>query len=140
MHEIAAMQAVVTTVLERMYEAGADRVTRVELELGASSHLTEEAARQHFATLAKGTPAEGAELQLAWLPATYQCFTCLRRFESVSPPLEALCPDCGGPGLEISHQDICAARAIEVTTGPSSGPIDDTRQADLANKSASTGR
>lgn len=139
MHEIAAMRGVVTTVLEHMREAGAECVTRVELELGTSSHLTEEAARQHFAVLTRGTPAEGAELKLAWLPATYQCFMCLCRFESAFSPLEALCPDCGGPALEIGHQDICAVRAIEITTGSSSGLIDDAQQADLASEPAGAG-
>ncbi len=115
MHEVAAMRGVVTSALEAMRAAGATRVVGTHLLLGASGHLSEEAARQHFATLAKGTPAEGAALTFTWLPATYQCVDCLHRFESAAPAESVACPDCGGVALEIAHQDTCALVSIDVT-------------------------
>ncbi len=114
MHEVAAMRGVVGTILERTREAGAARVTRVRLMLGASGHLTEDAARQHFAVLAADTPASDADLDIEWLPATYQCFDCLQRFESAQPPAEVVCPACGGLALEIGHQDVCYVSEIDV--------------------------
>lgn len=114
MHEVAVMQGVVRTMLDAMAEAGASRIISAHLVLGASDHFTEEAARQHFELLARDTPAAGATLTVDWLPATYQCFTCLRQFESTSAPSEAYCPDCRGVALEIAHQDGCYVNAIEV--------------------------
>ncbi len=114
MHEVAAMRGALSMVLERMRDVGAIRVTHVELTLGTSGHLTEEAARQHFAVLAAGTPAEGATLAFTWLPATYQCFSCLRQFESTAPEAEAACPDCGDIALEIGHRDDYYVSSIEV--------------------------
>jgi len=114
MHEVAAMQGAVRTILEQMRAAGGSHVTAVELVLGACGHFTEEAARQHFAVLTAGTPAEGAVLEMFWLPATFQCFSCLHRFETCEPAEQVTCPGCRGLALEIEHQDVCSVRAIDV--------------------------
>lgn len=115
MHEVAAMQAVVTTVLETMQHTGASRVIGVRLLLGASGHFTEEAARQHFQMLTRDTLAEGAALAISWIPATFQCFACLHRFESCEQTDLATCPRCGESALPIAHQDVCTVEAIDVT-------------------------
>lgn len=106
------MQTVVTTILAELEKAKGARVTRVQLELGTSEHFTEEAVRQYFQVLTRDTPAEEAELDLSWLPATYQCLSCLQRFESTSSA--GICPHCGDVGWEIAHSDGCAIRRIEV--------------------------
>jgi hydrogenase nickel insertion protein HypA len=133
MHEVAAMRAVVTTVLEHMQQAGGSRVTGVELVLGASGHLTEEAARQHFTVFAAGTPAAAATVSISWLPATYQCFECLHRFRSTLPTAEVVCPLCGAVALEIAHEDVCSVRSIDVTCDE-----EDTPSADEAKLSVSS--
>jgi len=117
MHEVAAMRGAVTTALEQMRAAGATRVTEVHMVLGASGHLSEEAARQHFATFARGTPAEHAELTFTWLPATYRCFGCLRRFQSTEPAASVECPTCGAVALEIAHDDTYAVSYVDVAYG-----------------------
>jgi hydrogenase nickel incorporation protein HypA/HybF len=114
MHEVAAMRGVVTTVLERIREEHGTSVSRVKLVLGASGHLTEDAARQHFAVFAQGTTAEHAQLDIEWLPASYQCFECLHRFTSAELPETVLCPRCGGLALETAHSDDCYAAEIDV--------------------------
>lgn len=121
MHEVAAMQGAVRTILEHMQQAGGSRVTTVELMLGASGHFTEEAARQHFTVLTTGTPAEGAALEIFWLPATFQCFSCLHGFESCQPAEEVACPRCGDIALQINHQDACYVKAIEVSFDENAG-------------------
>ncbi len=118
MHEVAAMHDVVATALAALRaEAGRSgargaRVTSVQIVLGASGHLSEEAARLHFELQAADTPVEGARLDFIWLPATYQCFTCLRRFESAMPSESVVCPDCGDVAIEITHDDTISVRSI----------------------------
>jgi hydrogenase nickel incorporation protein HypA/HybF len=114
MHELAATKGMLATALEHMREAGASSVTGLELTIGASGHLTEDAVRQHFELLARGTPAEGATLTFSWLPASYQCFTCLQCFTSAARPADITCPACSGVALEIEHQEVYYASAIEV--------------------------
>lgn len=106
------MQGVVRTILTSLEQAGASRVTNVQLVLGTSGHFTEEAVCQYFQALTRGTPIEGASLTLSWLPATYQCLSCQKRIESTSAM--ATCPQCGDVALEIAHQDACYVRAIDV--------------------------
>jgi hydrogenase nickel incorporation protein HypA/HybF len=115
MHELAAMQGMVRTVLECLQQAGGARVTNVQLVLGASSHLTADAAYQHFEALTKDTPVEDASLTIQWLPASYLCFSCLHRFESGEPSTQVTCPICGDIALEINHQDVCYVSAIDVS-------------------------
>jgi hydrogenase nickel incorporation protein HypA/HybF len=115
MHEVAAMQGAVQTILEQMRAAGGSRVTAVELILGTSGHFTEEAARQHFAVLTADTPAEGATLEICWLPATFQCFSCLHRFESCATAEQVTCSRCGDIALVTSHLDDRYVKAIEVS-------------------------
>jgi hydrogenase nickel insertion protein HypA len=126
MHEVAAMQGAVQTIIEQMRAALGSRVTAVELMLGACGHFTEEAARQHFAVLSEGTPVEGASLTISWLPAKFQCFTCLHRFESCQPAEQVTCPLCGDLALEIGHRDTCSVSAIEVTCEESSFEVAST--------------
>jgi Zn finger protein HypA/HybF involved in hydrogenase expression len=114
MHEVAAMRGAVAAALDAMRAEGAARITRVYLVLGASGHLTEDAALQHMAVFAAGTPLADAEVEVSWLPATYQCFTCLHHFESALPTEEVTCPMCGGSALEIEHRDVCYVAAIDV--------------------------
>ena len=115
MHEITAMQGVMRAALESLSKAGGKRVTNVQLILGASSHVSADAAYQLFEVLAKGTPAENASLTIEWLPAAYRCLACQHSFESSEPSFQVICPKCGELALEIAHRDVCAVRAIDVT-------------------------
>jgi Zn finger protein HypA/HybF involved in hydrogenase expression len=124
MHEIAAMQGAVSDALTALKQSGGRRVTHVYLTLGASGHLTEEAARQHFALLSQGTPVANAQLVITWLPASYQCFSCRNQFESLAPADAVACPQCGGVALETAHQDVCWVEAIEIDSGDDGEPTD----------------
>jgi hydrogenase nickel incorporation protein HypA/HybF len=114
MHELAAVRGATQTALEWMRAAGAARVTRVHLVLGASGHSSEDAVRQHFALCARDTPAAEAQLDITWEPVNYQCFECLSRFTSLEPPEIVRCPQCDGLALEVAHSDACYVAAIEV--------------------------
>jgi Zn finger protein HypA/HybF involved in hydrogenase expression len=109
----------------------------VYLTLGASGHLTEEAARQHFALLSQGTAVANAELVISWLPASYQCVLCLNQFESLAPADAVACPQCGGVALETAHQDVCWVDAIEIDSGGDGEPAD---TASLALSSSGIGK
>jgi hydrogenase nickel incorporation protein HypA/HybF len=123
MHEVATLQGAIRTALECMQQSGASRVTEVQLAIGVSDHFSADAVYQYFAVLTKGTPVEGASLSIQWLPATYQCFSCLHRFESGEPSEQVMCPRCGGLALAIEHQDVCRVSSIEVSFGEEAGVV-----------------
>ena len=114
MHEVAIMQGVVKTILQSLSQAGASRITNVQLAIGRSGHFTEENARQHFEVLTKDTPAEGASLTISWLPATVQCLSCFHRFSSAQSAEQTRCPKCEDMVMEMEHQDTCYVSAIDV--------------------------
>jgi hydrogenase nickel incorporation protein HypA/HybF len=62
MHERALMRDVMRKVEEVALADGATRVTRLAVRLGALSHFTPAHFREHFADVARGTFAEGAEV------------------------------------------------------------------------------
>jgi hydrogenase nickel incorporation protein HypA/HybF len=61
-HERALMDDVMRKIDAVARENGAIRVTRIGVPLGALSHFTPEHFREHFDDAARGTPAEGAEV------------------------------------------------------------------------------
>jgi hydrogenase nickel incorporation protein HypA/HybF len=61
-HERTLMRDVLRKIDEVARAGGAARVTRVTVRLGALSHFTPEHFREHFADAARGTRAEGAEI------------------------------------------------------------------------------
>lgn len=117
MHEAAMMRGAIHSALAHLRAAGGTRIARVVLVIGASDHLTEDVARQHFAINAQGTPAESATLDIEWLPATYRCFSCLHTFSSIQPSEATKCPACGGVALEIGHSDACYISEIYIDDG-----------------------
>ncbi|HEX2910029.1 MAG TPA: hydrogenase maturation nickel metallochaperone HypA [Chloroflexia bacterium] len=114
MHEVTLLRNAVQVALEEMRNAGANKVVSVQLTLGAAGHLSEEIARQYFKIYAEGTPLQNAALNLVWIPATYQCFSCLRQFQEVAQTEEVICPVCGGLALEIAHSHECYVSSLEV--------------------------
>ena len=62
MHERALMSDVMRKIGEVAAADGASRVTRVGVRLGALSHFTPEHFREHFVDAARGTIAEGADV------------------------------------------------------------------------------
>ena len=63
MHERKLMDDLMREIESQARTAGADRVTRVRVRLGALSHFTEEHFREHFVDAARGGPAEDAEVE-----------------------------------------------------------------------------
>jgi hydrogenase nickel incorporation protein HypA/HybF len=63
MHEKALMDDLMAKILAVSEAEGGARVTRVTVWLGALSHFTPEHFREHFDDAARGTLAEGAEVE-----------------------------------------------------------------------------
>ncbi len=62
MHEASLMNSLMAKIDEIAAREKADRVSAVEVWLGALSHMTPEHFREHFDIAAKGSIAEGATL------------------------------------------------------------------------------
>lgn len=105
MHEYALMENVIAVIMAELQKAGeqpAGHTLEVTLKVGALEMHSEAATRQAFEVLTKGTPLEGARLNLIILPVTLACTEC--GFQGPLPmgaadPHEVLpvaeCPGCG---------------------------------------------
>lgn len=101
MHEASAIEAVVKIVSEEVAKRGAPdalpRVTRVRLVVGETTGHMEDSLRFYFASLGRGTPAEGAQLEVRYVKPQLRCTSCQKLFERKRFSFE--CPHCGGQGV-----------------------------------------
>ncbi len=105
-------ESVVDIALDEARKAGARRLTRIVIEIGALSSVEPEAMRFCFAAVAAGTPAEGVELEIASVEGAGWCADCGK-----TVPLSerfALCPDCGGAQVRVTAGDQMRIRELEV--------------------------
>jgi hydrogenase nickel incorporation protein HypA/HybF len=100
MHEIGVMSSALTAVLAEARRHGADRVRRIVLRVGALSGAEPAALHFAFEVVARGTPAEGAALQIETVPAVAHCAACRLDFEPDSGFI-AQCPRCRGLSGEL---------------------------------------
>lgn len=62
MHEASLMRDLMRRIETIAAEQGGGRIVKIDVWLGALSHMSEEHFREHFDQAAPGTPAEGAAL------------------------------------------------------------------------------
>ncbi len=93
MHELGITQNIVSIVAEH---AKGRPVNRVVLEIGALSGIMTDAISFCFDVVAKGTPLEGATLEIRCIEARARCRSCGTEF--VQEALFSPCP-CGSHGV-----------------------------------------
>jgi len=77
MHELTITQSVVEICVERAARQSArTRVKQVTLEVGALAAVMPDALRFCFDACARGTPVEGAELEIIEIPGRARCLDC----------------------------------------------------------------
>ena len=64
MHEAGIADRILDIVVARASEAGALRITSIQIEAGVLARVSEDALRFHWEQHAAGTPAEGAVLHV----------------------------------------------------------------------------
>jgi hydrogenase nickel incorporation protein HypA/HybF len=89
----------VEVALERAALAGAERVQRMMVRIGAESGVVPEVITFAFDIATRGTIAEGAQLEIEEVRLACFCAACCLEFE----PQDALheCPQCHQTGAEV---------------------------------------
>ncbi len=96
MHELSIAESVVQIA---SHHADGRRVTKVGLKVGHLRQVVPSALAFGFELVAKGTPVEGADLELEDVPATGLCRDCGVESHLKSFPLQ--CEACRGFDLKI---------------------------------------
>jgi len=99
MHELAVTQSMLNLALEYAEQAGARRITRINLVVGELSGIVDESVQFYFDFISKGTLAEGAQLSFERLPARFRCRACGQEFALQDG--NWVCPACQALGGEV---------------------------------------
>lgn len=112
MHEMSLAEGIRTIVQDQAREHGFARVTRLRLEIGRFAGVEKPALAFAFDVVMRGSPAEGAALEMIDLPGRALCYDCLKQVE-IDDRL-APCPLCGGGRLMPEGGDEMRIRDMEV--------------------------
>jgi hydrogenase nickel incorporation protein HypA/HybF len=107
MHELSLMQSALDMAFSHAHRAGASRIHRMRLRVGALSGVVVEALEMAFTVATCGTQADGAELIVETVPVICRCRRCAHEFQ----PDDVIycCPFCG----DVSSQ-VCQGKDLEL--------------------------
>ena len=109
MHELSLSGAVVNTAVKH---AAGRPVSAVALRVGALRQVVPDTLSFYFQFVARGTPCEGARLQMELIDAVLRCEACLHEWEIEIPAFR--CPLCGGSRVVVARGDEFEVESIEV--------------------------
>ena len=96
MHELPVTESILQIVLKHAEKSDVRRIVTIHLQVGQLSDLQDDWMQRYFDYLSRGTPAEGAKLQIERTPIRLGCDACeaswtVARVEQI----DASCPQCG---------------------------------------------
>jgi len=109
MHELSITRSVVAIVAE---QAAGRQVLSIKLEVGRLSGLMPEALRFCFELCARGTPVDGARLDIVDIAGRGRCHACGAE-HCLEQPL-GRCPSCQAPALDIVSGEELNIKEMEV--------------------------
>jgi hydrogenase nickel incorporation protein HypA/HybF len=112
MHELGIIQEAVRMALDTAKARGASRVLGLRLRVGTMSGVVPEALQFAFEVVCRGTPAEGAWLQIESVPAACWCSSCAAEFECQDFLNE--CPRCHQPSGQLIRGRELDLTAVEM--------------------------
>lgn len=112
MHKMSLAEGIRSIVLDQARTHAFDRVTVLRLEVGRFAGVEKQALEFAFDVVMRGSPAEGARLELIDLPGQALCYDCMTTVE-IADRLDP-CPRCGGGKLIPNGGDELRIRNMEV--------------------------
>lgn len=112
MHELSITRNIVALVSEA---AAGRRVLRVTVAIGELSGVMAEAVEFCFEAVARGTPIEGAALEIQRVPGRARCRRCGEEF--ATPTLLAACPCGAREPTRIAGEELLV-RTMELDDSP----------------------
>ena len=112
MHEMSLAEGIRGIVQDQARAHGFARVTVLRLEIGAFAGVEKPALDFALEVVLRGSPAEGARVEMIDLPGRALCFDCMTTV-GIAHRL-APCPACGGGKLVPNGGDEMRIRDMEV--------------------------
>jgi hydrogenase nickel incorporation protein HypA/HybF len=113
-HELSIARDLIDLATEQAARAGASRVVRIRLRLGALAGVIPPALRTAFEAARRGTGADGAVLDVEDVAAAIYCVPC--GAEQVLASVQSRrCPVCGTPAESLIAGEELELAEIEVS-------------------------
>ena len=112
MHESALARQMLDVILERAAPVATGRVRTVRGWIAETEALSVESLAFHFAAHARGTRAEGAQLDLRLVRVDARCRRCATLYAPEHHLL--LCPVCGSSAADLLGQTGIGIETLEV--------------------------
>ena len=112
MHELSITQSVLDIALRHATQAGARRITRLNLVIGELSSVVDDSVQFYWDIVSRETIAAGSELHFERTPGALRCLGCGHTF-----PLNGqdyACPACGETQVVTAGGDDFRLESIEV--------------------------
>lgn len=113
MHEMSLAEGIRSIVMDQALKHGFSRVTLLRLEIGRFAGVEKPALAFAFDVVMRGSPAEGAALEMIDIGGRALCYDCGQEV-GIADRLDP-CPLCGGGRLMPSGGDEMRIRDMEVT-------------------------
>ncbi len=127
MHEAPIAQGILDAALAALPDPQA-RITKVTVAAGVLAGLEGDSLRLYFDEIAKGTAAQGAQLELHRIPARLICADCHAETPyDGSGDLKIECVQCGGPNRLNGGAELYI-ESMEVEDGPQDRAAEDDPQ------------
>jgi hydrogenase nickel incorporation protein HypA/HybF len=115
LHEVSLIQNLFELIKQEKERKKAQKIVKIELEVGSFSGAEPLLLKQAFEILKKGTEFEEAELIIKQIKTKAKCFDCKKIFTPDIFPFE--CPFCGNFGGEIIEGKEIIIKRIEMEKG-----------------------
>jgi hydrogenase nickel incorporation protein HypA/HybF len=112
MHELPITEALLNLALKHAEEAGATRITQLNLVIGQLSAVVDDSVQFYWDIVSRGTIAEGARLEFRRVAAMLRCGNCGAEFRPDGR--DYLCPRCSSTRVEMVSGDDFQLESIEI--------------------------
>lgn len=111
MHEFGIATEIVAAVISEAGVHGGGKITAVTIRVGVLRGIVPDSLRMFFEFAVKGTPAEGAVLEIEEEPVLVVCAGC---GETPASGLTLSCPACGRDGVAVTGGDSLRLVSIDI--------------------------
>jgi hydrogenase nickel incorporation protein HypA/HybF len=112
MHELAVTQSILNISLRHAEQAGAKRITDINLVIGQFSSIVDDSVQFYWDIVANDTMAQGAILHFNRIPAEMTCGNCEHIFAPKDDTF--LCPSCSSTQVRITKGEEFRVDSIDV--------------------------